>query len=192
MYTKSLTGSDAESRIEHQVTLGRTGAYPSDVSPDGHQLLFHVSTPRGYDIDALSLTPGAQPTEFLASAFNEVQGRFSPDGRWVAYASDETGQFEVYVRPFPSATERTPVSVGGGMQPEWRRDGKELYYLSRDRKMMTVPITIGDRAIVPGPPRPLFDVDVVGRSPTRTTTPSAKTGSASSSTAPQRWRTDRR
>jgi len=160
MYVKSATGSGDESRIEHQFTVGRTGAYPSDVSPDGRQVLFHVSTARGYDINTLSLAPGAQPTEFQASAFNEVQGRFSPDGRWVAYASDESGQFEVYVRAFPSGTERTAISVGGGMQPEWRRDGRELFYLSRDRQMMSVPITIGDK-VVPGTPRPLFGVDVV-------------------------------
>jgi eukaryotic-like serine/threonine-protein kinase len=69
-----------------------------------------------------------------------VQPRFSPDRRWVAYASDESGRFEVYVRAWPAAADRTPISVGGGMQPEWRRDGRELFYLSADRKIMAVPV----------------------------------------------------
>ena len=64
---------------------------------------------------------------FLASTANEVQARFAPNGRWLAYASDETGKFEVYVRPFPPASGQDLISAAGGMQPEWRRDGKELF-----------------------------------------------------------------
>jgi hypothetical protein len=89
-----------------------------------------------------------------------VQPRFSPDGGWVAYASDESGRFEVYLRAWPSAEQRTPVSVDGGMQPEWRRDGKELFFLSADRKIMTVPIANNGKTVVVGTPQPLFSVDV--------------------------------
>jgi Tol biopolymer transport system component len=160
MYIKGATGSGPETRLDQQDKVGRAGEYPSDVSPDGKQVLYYVSTRRGFDIEALSLTPGAQPTEFQTSAFNEVQGRFSPDGQWVAYASDESGQFEVYVARFPSGAERTPISIGGGMQPEWRGDGRELFYLSRDRKIMAVAMTLGGKANA-GTPQPLFGVDVV-------------------------------
>jgi hypothetical protein len=78
----------------------------------------------------------------------------------VAYASDESGRFEVYLREWPSGGERTPVSIGGGMQPEWRRDGKELVYLAADRKMMAVPVTMNGRAVVIGTAQPLFAIDV--------------------------------
>jgi hypothetical protein len=108
----------------------------------------------------VSLVPGEPPVDFLSTPFNEVQGRFSPDGRWVAYASDESGRFEVYVRAWPSAAERVLVSAGGGMQPEWRRDGKELFYLSADRKIMPVPLRIDGMTLVSGTPQALFSVDV--------------------------------
>jgi Tol biopolymer transport system component len=73
--------------------------------------------------------------------FNETQGQFSPDGRWVAYASDESSRFEIYVVPFPpddGRTGKTPVSSAGGRQPRWRADGKELYYLGLDGSVMAV------------------------------------------------------
>ena len=68
-------------------------------------------------------------------------GQFSPDGKWVAYASNETGKWEVYVTSFPDARGKWQVSSGGGEQPRWRGDGKELFYLSSDDKMMAVPVT---------------------------------------------------
>jgi eukaryotic-like serine/threonine-protein kinase len=124
-------------------------------------VLFHNLTRGGYDIGVASLVPGGKTVAFISSPFNEVQARFSPDRHWVAYASDESGRFEVYVRSFPTATERTPVSIDGGMQPEWRRDGKELLYLSGDRKIMAVPVTPDGNAMVVGTPHALFSVDVV-------------------------------
>jgi Tol biopolymer transport system component len=136
------------------------GKWSDDVSPDGGLLLFHNTSPRGYDIGTLALAQGDQMKEFLATPFNEVQGRFSPNQRWVAYASDESGRFEVYVRPFPSASERIVISTGGGMQPEWRRDGKELFYLSADRKIMAVPVTTGAERFTAGTAQALFAVEV--------------------------------
>jgi hypothetical protein len=97
---------------------------------------------------------------FLSTPFNEVQGRFSPNGRWMAYASDESGRFEVYVRPFPAASGQTLISIAGGMQPEWRRDGKELFYISTDGKLTAVPVTTDGDMFTAGTPRALFDVDV--------------------------------
>jgi eukaryotic-like serine/threonine-protein kinase len=79
----------------------------------------------------------------------------------VAYASDETGHFEVYVRPFPAeSTQSTTISIGGGMQPEWRRDGKELFYISAAGKLTAVPVTTEGAAFAAGTPHPLFDVAV--------------------------------
>src|SRR5262249_38024367 len=79
----------------------------------------------------------SQPPSTLRNA------QFSPDGKWVAYASNETGKWEIYVTSFPEARGRWQVSVGGGEQPRWRGDGKEVFYLSSDSKMMATPVTTG-------------------------------------------------
>jgi len=99
-------------------------------------------------------------TVFLATPFNEAQGRFSPKTRWIAYASDESGRFEVYVRPFPATNEQWKVSVAGGTQPEWSRDGKELFYVAADRKMMAVPIGTDGDTFTAGTPQALFNVEI--------------------------------
>jgi Tol biopolymer transport system component len=162
---------------EPLVSFASVRGFPGDVSLDGQFVLFHNLTVRGYDIGAASLVSGGTPIDFLTTQFNEVQPRFSPDGRWVAYSSDESGRFEVYIRAWPSAADRASVSVGGGMQPVWRRDGKELFYLSRDRTIMAAPVAL-DRNLVGGTPQPLFSVDVAEPvAPHSTTTRSAPTGS---------------
>ena len=79
---------------------------------------------------------------FLQTRFNDRQAMFSPDGRWVAYTSDESGHDEVYVRPFPGPGSRTAVSVGGGSDPRWRRDGRELFYRNGDT-LMSSDMTLG-------------------------------------------------
>jgi hypothetical protein len=120
-----------------------------------------LSTSRGYDLSAIPLFGDRNPTPFLAGPFNEVQGRFSPNGRWVAYASDESGKFEVYVRPFPAEnTQSTAISIAGGMQPEWRGDGKELFYISADGRLTAVPVVTDAAALRAGEPRALFAVEV--------------------------------
>ncbi len=78
----------------------------------------------------------------------------------MAYASDESGRFEVYVRPFPSGDGLWPISLAGGMQPEWRRDGRELFYISADGKMMAVPVTTDGSTFGAGVARALFDVEI--------------------------------
>jgi Tol biopolymer transport system component len=82
------------------------------------------------DIWTLPLSGDRKPTPFLQTKFSEGQGRLSPDSRWLAYVSNETGRNEVYVQPFPPAGGKWQISTGGGIQPQWRKDGKELYYLS--------------------------------------------------------------
>ena len=134
--------------------------YPNDVSGDGRFLLFVQATPRGYDLEVLPFAGERKASTFLGTAFNEVQARFSPNTRWVAYASDESGRFEVYVRPFPPASGQTPISIAGGTQPEWRRDGKELFYISADGKLTAVPVTTDQATFSAGTPRGLFDVEV--------------------------------
>jgi hypothetical protein len=141
------------------VVNAATPTYPNDVSGDGRFLLSVQSTPRGYDLGVLTLTGARTSSTFLGTPFNEVQGRFSPNTRWVAYASDESGRFEVYVRPFPAASGQTLISIAGGTQPEWRRDGKELFYISADGKLTAVPVTTDGVTFSAGTSHALFDVE---------------------------------
>ena len=90
--------------------------------------------------------------------------RFSNDGRWVAYMSSQSGQSEIYVQPFRGAQANVPkwqVSVGGGVQPCWRGDGKELFYLSKDDKIMSVAVRSSDGSFEAQPPRVLFDAHMI-------------------------------
>src|SRR5262249_19253433 len=129
------------SGVAQQLTTGAKEAYPNSLSPDGTLLIFqetHANT--GADLMLLTVAPGGRIKPFLATAFRETTGEISPDGRWVAYASNESNQTEIYVRPFPIAGEsRYPVSNGGGVKPTWARNGKELFYLD-GTSMMSVAI----------------------------------------------------
>jgi Tol biopolymer transport system component len=122
-------GLNEENKLDKSES--RYASYPSDVSSDGRLLVSTQSTEKGYDLAVTPLADPTKPTPFLATRFNEAQPRFSPDMRWIAYSSDESGQFEVYVRPYPASDTQTRISIAGGMKPEWRRDGKELFYVVR-------------------------------------------------------------
>jgi dipeptidyl aminopeptidase/acylaminoacyl peptidase len=110
------------------------------------------------------------PIPFLATPADETSAAFSPDGKWIAYSSDESGRRDVYVRGF--APDRNPaaavgqwtISVNGGDKPRWSRDGTELFYIATDGKMMAVPIK-GGPAFEPGVPVPLFNMRVTGFMP---------------------------
>jgi Tol biopolymer transport system component len=99
----------------------------------------------------------AKPTRLLATSRNETNGQLSPDGQWLAYASDESGEWNVYVTTFPTPTGKWQASVGGGTEPRWRGDGKELYYLDAKRTLTAVPITTSG-GFSSGTPQPLFRV----------------------------------
>jgi serine/threonine protein kinase len=145
-----------------------SGMYASDVTHDGSTVLAFQTTNTfsmpnaggGYDLVTIPLAGDRKPHAFLASPFNEVQGRLSPNGRWIAYASDESGRFEVYVRPYPSGNGQWPISSGGGMQPEWRGDGKELFFISGDGHLMAAEVTTAPPTFSASVPRALFAVEV--------------------------------
>ena len=125
----------------------RLGAAPgidlTSWSPDGGTFLFQqldaAASPPNRDIVASASSTG-KTTPFAQTRFDETEGRFSPDGRWVAYVSNESGAQEIYVQAFPAGGRKTIVSLHGGVQPRWRADGKELFYLAPDRKLMAVPV----------------------------------------------------
>jgi serine/threonine protein kinase len=114
-------------------------AVPLNISPDGRVL--SVLVLGGSErLQILPLTGERRPFPFYRSEYGQSHGTFSPDGKWIAYTSNETGENEVYVQPFPARGEKFKVSAGGGGEPRWRRDGKELFYRTIDGKMMAVPV----------------------------------------------------
>jgi len=138
------------------------GAILDDWSSDGRYLMYEsvVSAESRTDLFIVPLQGERKGSPFIQDRFDETQGRFSPDGRWIAYVSDESGRPEVYVQTFPDHTGKWQISTMGGNDPEWRADGKELYYLSPDLKMNMVTVrTEGGFEV--GNPTVLFDARVV-------------------------------
>jgi len=155
LWTKSRDGSAEEILLESPDN--RT---PEDWSPDGKSLSINNVPAQGKRNNQLWIveTAGEKKARPFATEANfQGDSRFSPDGRWLAYDSDESGRFEVYVRPFPGPGGRWQISTAGGGQPHWRRDGKELTFLTPENKLMAVPIgtTSGFQA---GPPALLFAI----------------------------------
>jgi Tol biopolymer transport system component len=115
---------------------GGEGMVLNDVSRDGRWVAFDRST----ELWIVPLAGEQKPYRFYPSRSKQIGGQFSPDGKWIAYTTNETGSWEVYVQPFPATGQKWKVSVGGGSQPAWRRDGKELFYRTADGKMMSAAV----------------------------------------------------
>jgi eukaryotic-like serine/threonine-protein kinase len=134
---------------------------PTDWSRDGRYIIGAVTDPKTKDdIWVWPLRDGkpeGQPLPYLHTEFNESFPKLSPDGRWLAYSSDETKREEVYVQTFPTPGDRVQISTNGGDRPTWSRDGKELFFLSVDEKMMEVPVKTGIK-FEAGVPKELFGV----------------------------------
>jgi Tol biopolymer transport system component len=144
---------------------------PCDWSPDGRFLAYYVPNPKsGTDLWVLPRDTRV-PILFLGTAANELWGQFAPNGHWMAYQSNETGRYEIYIRPFPSGGGPTLISTAGGVYPRWSRDGKELYFIAPDATMMAVSIRATATTIDAGAPAVLFQThrlgggsNVIGRS----------------------------
>ena len=133
--------------------------FPVSWSPDGHFIIYVAAggTTRS-DLWVLPLSGDRKPFPFLQTQFTEAQGQFSPDGRWIAYASSESGRPEVYVAPFPAPGGRWQISTAGGNWPRWRHDGKEIFYLAPDNKLMVATVNGQGAGFAVGAVGPLFDV----------------------------------
>jgi Tol biopolymer transport system component len=129
------------------------GFYAFDWSPDGRQLL--CSYERGSRLAILPLPPSGQPQTIDDQPYHRTDFRISPDGRYVAFTSDESKRSQITVAAFPSFAEKRQVSVEGGSSPQWRKDGKEIIFAAPDNTAMSVEIRAGAR-IEAGVPRPLF------------------------------------
>jgi len=164
LYRKAADGSGAETLLYSDGLDKR----PSSWSPDGKFLLY--STQGGatgtIDVWTLPLAAGAKPYPLIQTQFNEVNGQFSPDGRWVAYQSDESGRAEIYVIPFHAQGDapggKRQVSTAGGTIPRWRRDGKELFYVAPGGKLMAAEVDAKGGSFEPGKETALFDGILTG------------------------------
>lgn len=135
--------------------------FPDDWSADGRFIVYQSLNPKTkWDLWVLPMSGDRQPLPFLQTEFNEEQAQFSPDGKWIAYTSDESGAPEVYVQTFPASGGKWRVSAGGGCQPRWRRDGRELFYIAADRRLMAVDVRLG-ATFEAGAPKALFGTRVL-------------------------------
>jgi Tol biopolymer transport system component len=159
LFRKASNGAGAEELLLHDAfeKISRS------VSPDGKLLLYiRVGGKTGRDLWVLPLTPSQtggqpEPRPFLQTPFDEAFGQFSPDGQWVAYRSDESGRLEVYAAPFPGPGGKHQISYGGGGLARWRRDGKELFYVTPDGQLMAAEVATRNGTLEVGRVQKLFD-----------------------------------
>ena len=159
-FTEIFSASGDGSGDETQLTDGPLSEYDPHWSPDGKYLIYHTlgDSVTQRDLWYREIEPGggtSDPVVFGQTRFNERNGRFSPNGRFVAYCSDQSGQYEIYVRPFPNGGRVAKVSVNGGGQPRWGKNGKELFYVE-GTTLMSVPVR-GRGGFSADLPKPLFD-----------------------------------
>jgi serine/threonine protein kinase/Tol biopolymer transport system component len=140
LYEKPSSGG-GEARLLLQTN---TDKFPTDWTSDGRYIVYHTfGADSFWDLWALP-TDGGKPFAIFSSRYTEVQGKVSPDGRWIAYASDESGRLEIYVTEFPKKQGHWQISKAGGSQPYWRREGKELFYVGPDQTLMSAAVHAGE------------------------------------------------
>ena len=131
--------------------------YPTDWSRDGPIILYEKTSGEGnLDVWLLTMTGDREPEPLLETSFDEGQAQFSSDGKWVLYTSNESGRPEVYVQTFPTGGGKWKISTDGGSQPRWRRDGKEVFYVTPDSTLMAVQLEITSTKVEAASPQTLF------------------------------------
>ena len=157
LYQRNLRGGDAETKVLDAPMM----QVPESWTADGRYLTFSTMRPgTKSDVWAWRLDDDAPPFPVLESPANEGQSQVSPDGRFIAYTSDESGRFEIYVQSFPLAHGKWQISSGGGFDPRWRLDGRELFYVGADRRLIAVDVRT--RATFQhGPAKPLFETGLL-------------------------------
>jgi Tol biopolymer transport system component len=160
LYRKRVSGGGGDELLKESPNNKNV----DDWSPDGQFLLYNEEDPVTLrDLWVLPLDGDRKPFVFLNTNSQEHRGQFSPNGRFIAYVSNEPGSHEIFVRPFPrSNDDQWQISSGGGIQPRWSRDGREIYYIAPDGKLMAVTITVVNGAIDVGKPKALFQTRTPG------------------------------
>jgi Tol biopolymer transport system component len=153
LYQKASSGGGNDQLL---LTEGGVSEYASSWSRDGRAILYSRGAQPGADLWVLQLTGNRKPFPFMETPFLEVHGQFSPDGRWVAYVSNESGQNEIYVAPFPGPGGKWRISTAGGNWPRWRGDSRELFYLAPDNQLVAADVSAHDSTFDVGAVRPLF------------------------------------
>ena len=158
LYERSSDGSGSDAPV---VTTSKS-AVPTDWSADGRFVAFEDRDAKTgkRDLWLLPISGDRKAVPYLQTPFDKFQAQFSPDGQWMAYCSDESGRWEIYLQPIPATGGKVLVSSSGGTQPRWRRDGKELFYLSTDLKIMSVAVKLG-RVPELSAPKALFSARIV-------------------------------
>jgi Tol biopolymer transport system component/predicted Ser/Thr protein kinase len=166
LFRKDSGGSSEEQRV----TEGPNPQLANDWSRDGRVLIYNENAPGTQrDLWIVPFTPegkvpgNAKPTPYILTKFNETYSRFSPEPspRWVAYQSDKTGRYEIYISAFPKPRGEFRISTAGGQYPEWGPGGRELFYVAPDNKLMAVDLTLTADAARPSTPRPLFTLPII-------------------------------
>jgi serine/threonine protein kinase len=162
IYVKPSSGAGAEELLLE--TPNGLDDWPQDWSRDSRFLLYREADPKtGFDLKAVETTGNERRPVIVANTpFDEREGQLSPDGRWVAYATNESGRFEIVVQPFPEPTGKWQVSTGGGQEPRWRADGRELFFIAPDRKLMAASIAPAGSSFQANTPVTLFATRIVG------------------------------
>ena len=164
--SNQIYSRDADGTIRSLLTPPNV-RFLHDWSDDERFVVYDSSSPdTGWDLWMFHATLDEEPQPLLLTEANEIHAQVSPNGMWFAYSSDETGQYEIYVERFPEGGGKQPLSIGGGMQPRWSADGRELFYLAPDRKLMSVAVS-GESTFEADRRQPLFQTSVYGPSVVR-------------------------
>ncbi len=166
MYLKKALGSEPEKPMIDASLLDGGDIIPNSWSLDDQQILCTLQPASGGSDLVLVPASGGKISLFLATKANETNGQISPDGKWVAYASNESGDWEIYVTTFPNAAGKWQVSRGGGTEPRWRGDGNEIFYVGAKGMLTAVPVN-SEGTFSTGTPTPLFRIH--GRAPISST-----------------------
>ena len=163
IYLKPADGTGAEELILQQPSSINAVSW----SPDGKYLLYNLNGPKtASDVWAVPVTGDRKPIPILENRGAEILPQVSPDGKWIAYASNESGRFEIHVRPFPSGSGHWQLTTtgSGNYSVRWRGDSKEIYYISADSssKLMAIPVTASGTTFQADAPKALFESRYIG------------------------------
>jgi Tol biopolymer transport system component len=161
IFRKISSGAGSDELLVKSEVTSQMNNLPTSWSGDGSFIIYQTNDPKTKeDLWVLPTAGDRKPFPFLRTEFNEILAQFSPNGRWVAYTSDESGTGEVYVQSFPRSNGKWKVSANGGVMSRWSKDGKEIFFISQDGKLWSVEVKPGTSTFEPGVPKLLFETRI--------------------------------